>query len=281
MKRIFKINKIKQILFGYRTILLFLTAPLLIGASASASSLSISDSYPTNSTIQSGYIVSLNSSQQAELANVNNSNNLLGVVISKNSSNISYNSSATSAQVGTSGSYYVDVSTINGDINTGDRISASIIDGIGQKATKPSRVLGIAEANFNKNSTTATKQDINSQIKNIYVGQIPVSISVSDFAGIPQPIKTNSLVLKFQSFASKVANKNVSENNALIGLIIFSIGLILAVVMLIFSLTIAVRSIGRNPLAKKGIFRYILLIIVMVIVIITLSTGAAYIVISG
>jgi hypothetical protein len=258
-----------------------ISAFIMVSIPSFANALSISSSYSSSQNIEAGYLVSLNSNQTVSLSNVNNSSNLLGVSIKKNTSNISYNSVSPSLEVGTNGIYQLYVSNINGEINAGDRISPSIVDGVGQKASLPGRVIGVAQSSFNPSSTGTVKRYVNSQHPNIYFGQITVNVFVSDFSGIQISTSTNNLVSKFQNFSSKVLNKKINQNNALMGLVILSVGMIIALFMLAFSLISTVKNIGRNPLAKTEILRYFLLIMLMVLAIIIISIFTSYLVVTG
>jgi len=251
---------------------------------ASANSLNFSGGYSSSKNMQTGYLVSLDPSNNQTVvpASVNNVNNLVGVITSKNSSNISFNSPGSTIEVGTSGVYNVDVSTINGNISKGDKITASIIEGVGMKAINATRIVGVAIQPFNSNSLGAIKETITGQKNNIiYAGQIQINISVSDYSGLPGSTNTNSLLKPFQNFFAKLVNKNVDQNQTLIAMVLILVCVAVAFSMIIVSTVVSIRSIGRNPLARKGITKHTILIIITVTVILLVSFAAAYFVLVG
>ena len=285
-----KVNIWGRIKFGLRVRPLFLASFIIFSSSlvgvADAATLSFSGGYSSSDNIQVGSIVSLNSknAQSVVTANINNINNLTGVVIRQNSSNIGFNTTKTSIDVGTSGSYPTDVSTINGNIAKGDRITASIIEGVGQKATVATRVMGTAVSNFDSSSQGAVKETItlgNGKTQTIYAGQILVNVSVADFAGTPISLSDNSSIRPFQSFFSKIVHKTVTQSQTITALVILLISIGISLLLILASTVVSIRSIGRNPLASRGITSHTILIIVMVVAIILISFVASYLVIQG
>ncbi len=253
---------------------------------ASAATLSFSGGYSSSDNIQVGSIVSLNSknAQSVVTANVNNINNLTGVVIRQNSSNIGFNTTKTSIDVGTSGSYPTDVSTINGSIAKGDKITASIIEGVGQKATSATRIIGTAASSFDSHSQGAVKETIDTgsgKSQTIYAGQILVNVSIADYAGTPVSLSDNGFIRPFQSFFSRIVHKSVTQSQTITALIIILISIGISLILILASTVVSIRSIGRNPLASRGITSHTILIIVMIIAIILISFVASYLVIQG
>ncbi|MEI7674409.1 MAG: hypothetical protein WCI60_01615 [bacterium] len=244
--------------------------------------MNFSGGYSSSQNIQTGYLVSLDTtnSQTVDPASVNNVNNLAGVVINRNSSNISFNGPGSTIEVGTSGVYNADVSTINGNISKGDKITASIIEGVGMKATNATRIVGVALQSFNSNSSNAVKETITGQ-KTIYAGQIPINISIGDYSGQPIAQSTNPTIRPFQNFFAKTINKNVNQNQTLIAMVLILVCLVVALSLILISTVVSIRSIGRNPLARKGITRHTILIIIAVTVILLVSFVASYFILVG
>jgi len=113
----------------------------------------ISEGYSSSENLSVSTLVSLreNSSDEVTAATNENVENLLGVVVSANSSSISITSSVTNQiQVATSGTMDVLVSDINGEIARGDYITASPIAGIGMKATDNARIIGVAQGTLQR-----------------------------------------------------------------------------------------------------------------------------------
>jgi len=261
---------------------LLIYASILIPHIVFADSLSLSSGYSSTQKLQVGSLTSLDpkNNQNVVSANVNNVNNLAGVVINQNNSNISFDNAKSTYQVGTSGVYSVNVSTINGNISKGDRITASIIEGIGMRASSPSRVIGTALDNFDSKAKGASQQSIDHN-RTIFVGQILVNVAIGDFSGIAVTNPLNPNIAPYQNFFQNVLSKKVSQNQTVTALTIISVGLIITILLILISTIISMRSIGRNPLARKGITRHTILIIVMVTVILCISLITAYLVMAG
>ncbi len=202
-------------------------------------------------------------------------------MITNNASNISFNNTNSAIQVGTSGIYTADVSNINGDINKGDKITASIIEGYGQKATTATRILGVALESFNSSSKGAVAENIGNRKNSVYVGQIQINISIGDYSG-PSEVNTTSPELRpFQNFFEKTVSKTVNQTQTLIAMILILVCLVVALSLILISTIVSIRSIGRNPLARKGITRHTILIIITVIAILIISLIASYLVLVG
>jgi hypothetical protein len=114
------------------TLRLFVTGTigLLIAlglAPVGASSANISHSYSATTSITNGSLVSLDPvhSGYVQLANVTNGTRLLGVAVASNDSLLAVDATQGTIQVATSGVANTLVSTLNGNIDVGDRISVS------------------------------------------------------------------------------------------------------------------------------------------------------------
>jgi hypothetical protein len=150
--------------------------------------------------------------------------------------------------VATSGEMLVKVSTINGSIALGDYITSSEIRGVGQKATQPGQVLGVALADFD----AASSDDI---------GLVPVLVDVrTSFVG-PEG-KSGLLDALTAGTLSGVSLRYVLA--ALVALLTFVIG------FASFGKTSgnSVEALGRNPLAGSSIksvvvFNFLLTFVIM------------------
>src|SRR5690349_3509958 len=117
-------------------------------------SAAISQGFQTSETsIRAGALVSFErgNSARVELANRERVEQLAGVVSDRPLIALSSGSSET--QVVTQGVTSVLVSTVNGDIKAGDKITASPINGVGMKAESSTQVIGTAQEDLSSKQT--------------------------------------------------------------------------------------------------------------------------------
>ncbi len=235
----------------------------------------ISEGYHAKTEVVAGTLVSLGEAKDdVQPASLDNSEKLLGVVVSGETSTLAVSHKKDNIQVATGGTAVALVTDVNGPIRRGDQIAPSPIAGVGMKATDPGKIMGTAQADFD--GTRAIKlAELTNKSGNkqtVAVGAVPVSIQVAPFN---TPVKT-AVPTFLQQFADTVAGKPV----ALIKLLIVGsvvVGAILLVTVLLFSAVRgAIISIGRNPLAQKSIYRGMLQVMVTSVVIMGIAVTGAY-----
>jgi len=251
--------------FGLMITAVFLCLSLAT-ATVKADAATISQGYSSATSLPLGMLVSTSSTDltQVSLATIDNVDNLVGVTVTKNSSAIDF-SSQNKVQVGTSGTFYVTVSNINGDIKKNDRVTASPIDGVGMKTAAAGKVVGVAQQDLTSTSRQATTKSLSDKLgktHNILIGQIPVSIDVSFY----QPVvpSGNGVVRNIQSFLSSVAGKPISTTRTLLSLLILLIGLIVSTIVVFTSIGASIRAIGRNPLSHRSVNMSLVFVILLV-----------------
>lgn len=223
---------------------------------ASAVSANISHSYKGPTTIQSGSLVSLDSSQTDYVipANVQNGSQLLGVVVNSNDSLLAVDAQKGLLQVATSGTVSALVSTVGGDIKVGDEISVSPFNGIGMKAYAGSHVIGLAQTNFSASSSGAQSQEVTDtkgKKKTIAVGYTRLSISV----GAGTTLNNDNGLTGMQKFVKNLTGHTVSTPRIVMSVIITLVASLALIVLIYASIYGSIVSIGRNPLAKFAVFR--------------------------
>jgi hypothetical protein len=242
----------------------------------------ISQGYATKDPVSLGSIVALqkNTTDEVRSANVENADNILGVIISDSNSLLSLtNGEKKQVQVATSGIVQVLVSDINGTIKQGDQITASPINGVGMKATNNAKVVGIAQGDMSDNSRNAKEKvkEKDGTEKEVVLGQIPVIISVSYF--FKQPEKT-VIPMAVQNVANALAGKTVKPLPIIISAAIFIISLV-TVVSIVYSLIRAsIISVGRNPMSQAAIYRNLMQISALVLVIMGVTFVAIYMILT-
>jgi hypothetical protein len=206
----------------------------------------------TENDLTAGALVSLTSGSQntIQLANSDRVNQLAGVIGDRPLIELSNNDKE--VQVVISGTTLTLISDINGDVKSGDKITASPINGIGMKANASSLVVGTAQADLS--STTTTQKTINDkrgQPQAVKIGAIPVQVNVTYYVA---PEDKNAFLPPFlQSFANAVAGKEVSAIRVLISSLVLMFGFISIAVLLYSSIRSSIISIGRNPLSEGAV----------------------------
>ncbi len=172
--------------------------------------------------------------------------NMVGIVNKSPAIEIRFGNSPDSYPVSTSGQGIVLVSLANGNIEKGDYITASPIEGVGMKATVPGPIIGVAlEDAFSEDESTIVKLQIN--IQKDY--NVEPFFSLSGFSSSP--------------FASNTTNvtKYIMGGGVLILTLVFSF-------MYFGRLSMkGVEALGRNPLASKKIHVGIILNVTLAIAI--------------
>jgi len=213
---------------------------------------SIAQGFQTSdSGVVAGALVSLqeNSPNSVELSTASNAQQLVGVAGGKSLIELG---GTGSVQVVTSGTTEALVSDINGTVETGDKITASPIAGIGMKATTSGIVVGVAQDNLGNVHITSQKvTEKDGKTITIHIGVIPVEV---DKVFYQAPTNNNSfLPPALSGFASSIAGHTVSPVRILVASLLV-IMLFLGVTILLYSaVRSSIISIGRNPLSESAV----------------------------
>jgi hypothetical protein len=214
------------------------------------------------------------------LADLSNKNTLLGVVVTPKDYLVNIDSTKT-VQVITNGTALTLVSDINGEVRTGDPVTASPISGVAMKATESTKVLGIAQSDLSA-VTQIQKERIKDKygrVKDVKIGRIIVDINVLDLnigAG-----KNSNIVSGLQTVASSAAGKQVSAVRAVIAFVVFLLALALSIIVLYSGVSSSIRAIGRNPLSKRFVIQGLIQVIFAVFIIMIAAFSVVYIIIGS
>lgn len=241
-----------RLLFSGIGIALFVMGLSPVGAASA----NISHSYSAKSAITSGSLVSLDPLRPnfVVLANSSNGQKLIGVAVAENDSLLAvYNSSGTdTVQVATSGTANTLVSSLNGAIKVGDKVSVSPFNGVGMKASAGLQIIGLAQTSFDESTVGGAAEkvtDKNGKVSQIRVGYIKLSIAIgNDSTGENQ---LNAI----QRLAQSISGHKVSTTRAIFGFLVAIVASVGIVVLIYASIYGGIISIGRNPLAKYAVFR--------------------------
>jgi len=259
--------------------LLALVLPVSVYA---ATAEGIAQSYTTDATIRQGMIVgtAAGNTGKVEPLTTGTVSAMLGVAISASDAPIALSDGTTSAQVyvATNGRYDVLVSNQNGVIHQGDYISISALNGIGMKAADSEAVvLGRAAANFNGSGTgtsTATLKQGDGSTQAAVIGLLPVDVAVTANPASGHGIGDLPGFLQIASTA--IAHKTVDPARVYISLAVLILVTIIAGSMLYSGVRNALISIGRNPLAKRSVFRGMLQVVLTSLIIFLIGLFAVY-----
>lgn len=223
---------------------------------AGASSANISRSYQGIGNIVNGSLVSLDAqrSDYVQPANTSNGSRLLGVAVASNDSLLAVDATPGDVQVATSGNASVLVSNVGGDIKVGDQVGVSPFNGVGMKAAIGSRVIGLAQTSFSKDTPAASQQtvvDKDGKRSQIAVGFVRVTIAIGSNANDPQYENLNGL----QRFTRSITGRTVSTTRIAISLVVVVVSLLALITLVYASIYSSIISVGRNPLAKYAVFR--------------------------
>ncbi len=247
---------------------------------ASANTL-ISQDFTATSQLPVGSIVSLqqNTSDRVDTTTVTSANNIYGVVIASDNSQVTLSSDQNNqVQVATSGIEQVLVSDMNGPISQGDAITASPISGVGMKATNNVKVVGISQDVFpNSTSSKQTYTDKSGQKHTVTLGQIPALINVSYYYKQPDKTLIPSAV---QNIANALAGKTVSSLPILVSIGIFIVTLIVVVSIIYAMIHSSIISVGRNPMSQAAVYRNVVQLSSLVVIILGVATVSIYLVLT-
>ena len=259
---------------------------LALGApSAGAETYAGVQPYAAETPLDTGSIVQLTGkdSNKVKIATKAELQNMFGVVVDRNQLTLTFSGAQleNEAYVAVSGVYNVLVSTENGPIASGDFITLSSVNGVAMKAgtrDDQSTVFGRAQKPFDgKGITLGTTplKDVNGNTsRTATLGMIPVTI---DIKHNPNEKSTKANVPEMlQRIGQVIAEKEVSPIRIYLSMAITTICLIAAIAVLYGGVRSGVISIGRNPVAKKSIFRALLQVILTALLILIIGLFAVY-----
>ena len=254
---------------------------LLVAPAAAGATTLVSQTFAADNSLPVGAIVSLQKgySDRVTGATIKNDSDIFGVVINADSSQLSISSGkGNQVNVAQTGLEQVLVSDINGDISTGDSITASPLTGVGMKATENSKIIGVAQDSFpNSTAQKTTYKDDKGQNQSVKLGQIPVLVSVAYF--YKQPDKT-ILPQALQNLANSIAGKKVNTLPIIISAVIFIVTLVVVVSIVYSLIHSSIISVGRNPMSQSAVYRNVIQLSVLVIVILGVAVGSIYMVLT-
>ncbi|MEK7526180.1 MAG: hypothetical protein AAB546_01730 [Patescibacteria group bacterium] len=157
----------------------------------------------------------------------------------------------------------VKVTSVNGNIKSGDIITTSKTIGVGQKASRNGYVLGTALTEYNSDDTNA-------------VGEVVVSINIHPTVDLSDA-KANLWQVIKEGFSVPVWGPLTSLRYILAAFMIV-ISFILGFIYFGRVVKTGVEALGRNPLAGRMIQLTVVFNILLTIVIVLVGLGIAYLI---
>lgn len=233
-------------------------------AVASVSAQDFTQGYGTADKLIRGSLVARNEENDTlvDAANLDNLSRLFGIVVRSDESAVTLTSDTAGVYVSTTGRFEILVSTIGGDIKTGDYITASSIDGVGMKAgTSQELVIGQALQDFDTTnqeailgSTSAT--DAGGKTHDVVIGRTLTDLDVKRNPRLSQ--SAPELIVRFSEL---IAGKPVSLLRVYAAMAVLLVTAGLGGSMLYAGIRSAFVAIGRNPLSKKSVMRGMLQVV--------------------
>lgn len=254
---------------------------LLFAVPAQAFASDIVEGFISTSNLPSGVIVAstIDQETQVELAGQGNANRVVGVTSGQKEGLLTFSSKDSDIYVATSGPAPVYVSDLNGEIKKGDYVTASPIKGVGMAADdQTSFVLGTALEDYdvNKATETASVANLQGSKSDVKIGKIQVEVDPRNIT-----VGESNQRQVFVSFLGEaVAGRPVSQTQVIVALLLFFILLILEGSILYGSIYSSVISIGRNPLARRAVYKNLAQVAGIAITVLLVGLGAIYIVLT-
>lgn len=221
--------------------------------------------YGTDDKLIRGSIVSRSTTDDSKVdaANLDNLDRLFGVVVRSDESALTITSDTAGVYVATTGKFEVLVTTISGDIKSGDYITASSISSMGMKAGDTQElVIGKSLQDFDINDPsmkigTTTVKSVDGKSHDVVIGRVLADLDVKR-----NPRLSQSAPELLVNFSELVAGKPVSLLRVYAALAVLIVAAALGGSMLYAGIRSAFVAIGRNPLAKKSVMRGLLQVII-------------------
>lgn len=256
--------------------LLMLTIPVWAAQGAS----SIAQGFQTDETnIIEGALVSLKpgSPNTVELSNTDRIDQLIGVV--GDNPLIELSNENNTIEVVTTGITMALISDINGAVETGDKITASPIAGIGMKATTNGVIVGTAQANLADANTS--QRDIaakDGRTQTVNIGLIPVQVDTVFYAGTASG--SSFVPSALQELADNIAGHNVSPVRVVIAALLLILLFVSVVVLLYSAVKSSIISIGRNPLSENAVHKSLLQVGLTILGLLAFTTLLVYLILT-
>lgn len=251
---------------------------LLMGLTSSvAAQTAATQTYMSDDRIEPGTLVSLQpgESEWVEVANLDNSDRLFGVVVRQTDSTIRLREQENGLFVTTLGKARAYVTDFNGPVRSGDTLTVSPIAGVAMKSTNDDdSIVGTALSDYDVEEGTLTTKEVRNsegetQVANIGAINIQVNPEQGGMSIIPSFLA---------SFGESVAGQPVSSFRLFTALAVMVVTLAASSVLLFGAIRSAIVAIGRNPLSKSFVYKGLFQVLAIVTVIFIGGVVGAYVI---
>lgn len=250
----------------------------------SALAQSVTQGYEAGEPLQNGMIVQLmvadgKNEPKVVALTQENEQQVLGVIVASSDSPVALaDPNKQQVFVARNGQYSVLVSTQNGPITSGDYVTISSLKGVGMKSdSKHQVILGKALQNFSDgaNASGHTTLAAGESKKKVALGRILVDVGIARnpaysgdvIAGVPQWMT---------QIANQVSGRPITAMRLYACLAILFVTVVVSGSVLFAGARSGMSAVGRNPLAKKSIFRSMITVVMMAIIIVMVGIVAVY-----
>jgi len=176
------------------------------------------------------------------------------------------------------GSTEVLVSDVNGDVKVGDKITASMISGVGMKAVGPGEIVGTVQAALGSVKTVSrTVSDQTGKSRSVKIGLLPVAVNVTHYTPIDTGDRLSAYIPIFmQTAADNVAGKHVAALRVVLAAGALILGFLTVVIMVQTAIRSGIISLGRNPLAQQTLRRGLRDALIAAVAVLVVTAVATY-----
>lgn len=211
------------------------------------------------------------SESRVERASVDNSNKIVGVATTVGESLVTIASGTSQAYVESEGGVGAYVSDVNGAPKKGDLLTISPLKGIMMKAENSSIILAVAEEDFS--AENAEKYDLTGDgPKTALIQKIRVNLDRQG-AGTRNVADVRS---SLDNLGKLLTGREIGAIRVLIALVIFLLVMITEGAILYGTISSAISSVGRNPMAYSIIRHELVRVLAVVCLVLAVGLGAIY-----
>jgi len=239
--------------------------------------------YSTKELMPAGTVVSLEKkgSNTIEKATPDNELLIAGVVTGANDSLLDLQPEGSVVRIATEGGLDVLASTVNGDINNGDKLILSPLAGImatDNPELKNGKYLGVSTGTLNDKSPGSKQIEVDQSgggKQKVTVGEIPAKLMISERKPTISSLSTdgNSPVTRL---AKQITGKSVSMAKVIAACITLFTALMITGVLLYSSIRGTFTALGRNPLSKDSLIKGLIRVIVVSVLVLAMGGTASY-----
>jgi hypothetical protein len=235
----------------------------------------------TDKSITKGYAVAVvsGSSQQGQQqtfvqkSSVSRAQQTLGVVVDLGDSLVTSVDKTSQLYVADSGQAEVYVTDLNGTVKKGDLLAPSPLEGVLMRADNGTPgILGVALANFDGQSAQTVKVASGS-ISSAKVELLAINMDVR-FATSSPGVQESFL----ERLGQSIVHRQVNQLQAFVALAILILLIVVDGSIAYAAINSSILSIGRNPLAKRTVFRGLLQASGLVLMVLLAGLAAIYMV---